>query len=427
MPSNTLITATGLTKEALRLLHNNIVFLKNVNKQYSDEFANRGAKVGSTVNVRMPNRYFVSHTTTLQAQNTNEETTPLQLTTPFQIGLNFTQQDLTLSLDDFSKRILAPAMARLASDMDQYALSMALDVWNQVGTPGTTPGSGTGGSGLLQYTVPNIFLNAGAVLDINAAPRDENRRVVMNPFGMAGSVGGLSGLMNDSGLIAEQYRKGVIGNALGFEFATDQNVNTLTLGTRTGTAANFKVKTTSPGAGTTTLTAYWSDGSGTIKKGEIFTIAGVNSVNPENQTDTGQLQYFVATADATVDATSFTISVAPAIKLAAAGVADGTVAALPTAEAQITLQSGPTPATPGTDAGKTYPLNLAYHQDAFTFATADLEKPNGVDFAAREEYEGISMLIVRAYDINNAQFPCRVDVLGGWKTLRGELACRIAG
>lgn len=408
-------------------LHNNLVFLKNVNKQYKDEFAQSGAKIGTTLNVRMPNRYFVSHTPVLNAQNTTESTQPLTLTTQFQVGLNFTQQDLTLSLDDFSKRILAPAMARLASDMDMYALSMAKDVYNQVGTPGTTPGSGTGGSGLLCYTTPAIFLNAGAMLDINAAPRDENRRVVLNPFGMAGSVGGLSGLLNDQGLIAEQYRKGVMGYALGFEFATDQNINTLTLGTRTGTAANFKVKTTSAGAGTTTLTAYWSDGSGTIKAGEIFTIAGVNSVNPENQQDTGQLQYFVATADATVDATSFSITVSPAIKLAAAGVADGTVSALPTAEAVITLQSGPTPATPGTDAGKTYPLNLAYHQDAFTFATADLEKPNGVDFAARETYDGISMLVVRAYDINNSQFPCRVDVLAGWKTLRPELAARIAG
>lgn len=423
--SNTLITATGLTKEALRILHNNLVFLKNVNKQYNPEFTNSGAKIGTTLNVRMPNRYYVTHSTVLNAQNTSESTTPLQLTTNFQVGLNFTQQDLTLSLDDFSKRILVPAMARLASDMDMYALSMAKDVYNQVGTPGTTPGSGTGGTGLLCYTTPTIFLNAGAMLDINAAPRDENRRVVMNPFGMAGSVGGLSGLYNSQEDIASQYKKGVLGTALGFEFASDQNVNTLTLGTRTGTAANFKVKTA--GQTGSTLAAYWSDGSGTITAGEVFTIAGVNSVNPENQQDTGQLQYFTVTSVATVDATSFNISISPSIKLAAAGVADGTVAALAAADAVITLQSGPTPATPGTDAGKTYPLNLAYHQDAFTFATADLEMPRGVDFAARQEYDGISMLVVRAYDINNSQFPCRVDVLAGWKTLRPELACRIAG
>ena len=424
--SNLLITATGLTKEALRILHNNLVFLKNVNKQYNKEFAQAGAKTGTTLNVRLPNRYFVSHTPVLQAQSTTESTTALQLTTQFQVGLNFTQQDLTLSLDDFSKRILQPAMARLASDMDMYALSMAKDVYNQVGTPGTTPGSGTGGTGLLCYTTPTIGLNAGAMLDINAAPKDENRRVALNPFGMAGVVGGLSGLYNDQESIGSQYKKGVMGYALGFEWAMDQNINTLTLGTRTGTAANFQVGTTST-TGDTTLYLTWSGGSGIIKKGEIFTIAGVDSVNPENQQDTGQLQYFVVTADTTVVAGGFTLPVSPTIILAGTSIANGTVAALPTSSAVVTLQSGPTPGTPGTDAGKSYPMNLAYHQDAFTFATADLEMPRGVDFAARETFDGVSMLVVRAYDINNSQFPCRVDVLGGWKTLRPELACRIAG
>lgn len=426
---NTLITATGLTREALRILHNNLVFLKNVNKQYSKEFANAGAKIGTTLNVRMPNRYYVSHTPVLQAQDTTEETTSLQLTTQFQVGLNFTQQDLTLSLDDFSKRILEPAMSRLASDMDMYALSMGKDVYNCVGTPGSTPGGAVSQTGLRNITTPTIFLNAGAVLDHFATPRDDNRRIVMNPTAMAGSVGGLSGLQNDISAISAQYRKGVMANALGFEFAMDQNVNTLVTGTRAITYTNLQADGAAQTGSTFDLTAETQSQSGlTFKKGEVFTVAGLYSVNPENQQSTGHLAHFTITEDKTVavgTGTKFTLKISPEIIYAGTGVANGTVTGTQTDDAVVTIISDAS-ATAATASGN-YPMNLAYHKDAFTFATADLEMPRGVDFAAREVYDGVSMLVVRAYDINNSQFPCRVDVLAGWKTLRPEMACRIWG
>ena len=68
-----------------------------------------------------------------------------------------------------------------------------------------------------------------------------------------------------------------------------------------------------------------------------------------------------------------------------------------------------------------------YHKDAFTLVTADLVMPRGVDFAAREVYDGISCRIVRAYDINNDNLPCRIDVLYGWTTLYPQFACRLIG
>jgi hypothetical protein len=417
--SNKLLTPTQVLREALRVLHNNLVFVKNVNKQYSSEFAISGAKVGSTINVRLPNRYYVAKTTALQAQNTNEATVPVSLTTNYQVGLNFTQAELTLSLDDFSKRVLNPAMARLASQIDQDGLGEAGCVYNQVGTPGTTPGTegGTFSSDLLNYNAPQVYLNAGMMLDNMAAPRDDARRCVVNPAAMAKSVGGLRGLFQDAAEIAKQYRKGVIGTALGFEFAMDQNVNLLTTGAHGGTPA-------ASGAGQTgalLATSGWTASTGNIlNAGEIITIAGVYGVNPENQSSTGYLQQFVVTEDCSSDSGgNVTIPIAPSIVVAGPQVANGTVTVSPANGAQVFLMSG---------AGSTtYPMNIAYHKDAFTLATADLETPKGVDFAARETYDGISMLIVRAYDINNAQFPCRIDVLAGWATLRPELACRITG
>jgi hypothetical protein len=420
--ANKLLTPTQVLREALRVLHNNLVFVKNVNKQYSSEFAVSGAKVGSTINVRLPNRYYVAKTTALQAQNTNEQTVPVSLNTNYQVGLNFTQAELTLSLDDFSKRVLTPAMARLASQIDQDGLGQAANVYNQVGTPGTTPGTAGGtpfANNILNYNAPDVYLNAGMMMDNMAAPRDENRRVVINPGAMAVSVAGLKALFQDAGEIAKQYKKGVIGTALGFEFAMDQNVNLLTTGSRSSAATPYTTTASQTGA-TLATTGWTANQTGILLAGEVFTIAGVYGVNPENQSNVGYLQNFVVTANCNSDSGgNVTIPISPSIVVAGPQVANGTVTAAPPAGAQLTMMSGA--------ASTSFPLNLAYHKDAFTLATADLEMPRGVDFAARETYDGISMLIVRAYDINNAQFPCRIDVLAGWATLRPELACRITG
>ena len=419
---NTLLTPVMITREALRVLHNNLVFVKGVNRQYSDEFAKTGAKIGSVLNVRKPNRYYIRTGAAMQTQNTAETFVPLVLTTQYGVDVNFSSVELTLSLDDFSKRVLTPAMARIASQIDYDGLALYKSVWNQVGTPGTTPGAGAALATILSAQTLYPALNAGMMLDMNSAPRDENRRVVFGPPAMAVMAGSLSGLWQDAGLIAEQYRKGVLGTALGFEFALDQNVNNLTLGTRAGTVVIDGSNQTGSNLNIRGMTA-----GTTVMAGEIFDITGVTGVNPENQqawvipmTAAHGNLYFVVQQNATADATGrATLSIAPSIKLAATGVADGTVGVLPVDAAAVNWGSG--------TASTTYPINLAYHQDAFTLATADLELPQGVDFAARESYDGVSMRIVRAYDINNDQFPCRIDVLSGWASLRPELACRITG
>ncbi len=311
-------------------------------------------------------------------------------------------------------------MARLSSQIDQDGLGQVVNIYNQVGTPGTTPGVSTANpfaDDTLNYTVPQIYLNAGMMLDNMATPRDDNRRVVVNPAAMAKSVGGLSGLFQDAGEIAKQYRKGVIGTALGFEFAMDQNINLITTGAHGGQPA----VTTAGQTGATINTNGWTASvTGILVPGEIVTFQGVYGVNPENQTPFNVLQRFTVTAECSSDGNgNVTIPISPSLIVAGSGVANGTVAESPASGATVNLLSG--------SANTNYPLNVAYHKDAFTMASADLEMPKGVDFAARETYDGVSMLIVRAYDINNAQFPCRIDVLAGWATLRPELACRIAG
>ena len=186
---NTLLTPTMITREGLRVLHNNLVFVKGVNRQYSSEFAVSGAKIGSVINVRKPNRYFVRTGPAMQVQNTAETSVPLALTRQWGVDVNFTSAELTLSLDDFSKRILTPAMAKIASQIDYEGLALFASVWNQVGTPGTTPGTGAvigPPTTILDTNTVRPALNAGLLLDLNSTPRDENRRIVLHPAAMAG-------------------------------------------------------------------------------------------------------------------------------------------------------------------------------------------------------------------------------------------------
>ena len=398
--ANTNLTIDMITREALRILVNNLGFTRNVNRQYSDEYANEGAKIGDTLRIRKPPRYTIRTGAALNVQDKTDTQVPLVLDTQAGVDVNFTSKEMTLDIDDFADRVLQPAMATIANKIDLDGLALYKDVFNSVGTPGTTPATA------------GVLLSANEYMDDQATPRDGERCIALNPAANASLVDGLKGLFHASDKIDSQYKKGMMGmNTLGFkEIYMDQNVNVHTTGDYNGAhVLNGAVTDAADTATSTTLTI--GTGTGTYNVGDVITIAGVNSVNPQNRQSTGKLQQFTV-----VTSTSTTsIAVSPAIRSTGAF---QTVDALPTSTAAITEV--------GT-ASTGYPQNLAYHRDAFTLGTADLLMPKGVDFASRQNYEGISMRIVRAYDINNDQFPCRIDVLYGYKTLYGELATRVWG
>lgn len=428
MATNTLLTDAVITKESMRVLHNTLGFIKGVNREYSDQFAKTGAKIGNTINVRKPNRYTVQQGPAITPQGQSEGSVPLTLNRQWVVPMTFSSQELTLSIDEFSSRYIKPAIAKLAStiDLDCYTAAIrgtyadgvaspgAGPVNFTIGTPGTTPGT-SGGSALLTTTAPAIYLNAHRILDINAAPRDKNRTVCVDPAANAMSVGGLSGLFNPQGIISDQYKNGLLGNALGGDFVMDQNVYTHTAGTRAISGEiTVQATWTTADAGTIKLTG----GIATIKAGDTFTVADCYHVNPENQQSTGVLMQFVVTEDVTMSGTT-TVKISPTPKVAGAGVADGNVSVAPTVSKAVVWTTGA--------ASTASPQNLAFHKDAFTFGTADLEIPQGVAFGGRETFDGISMRIIRDYSIMSDFTVCRIDVLGGFSVLRPELAVRIAG
>jgi hypothetical protein len=391
--SNALLTPTAVTRKALAILHQKLNFVGSINRQYDDSFAKSGAKIGDSLKIRLPNQYTVRTGANLSAQDTTETSTTLQVATQKGVDVTFTSNELTLSLDDFSQRILEPAMSVLAANIEADALSMALDVYNAVNNVGAA-------------ITFNKALAARKLLVDNLAPGSD-RALILNTQDNLDLVDGLKGLFQDSTEISKQYREGKVGRTAGFG---DIYENTLLANQTTGTAASATTYTVN-GASQVGSGVIVATGATTFKKGDVVTFAGCNRVHPETKADTGVAQQFVVTTDYAGGAG--TLAISPAIVTSGA---TQNVAASPTNGGAVTKVGG---------ASAIYKPSLAFHKDAFTFATADLIMPGGVDFAAREVFDGISMRIVRQYAISTDTMPCRLDVLYGYKTIRAQLAVRI--
>ena len=404
--ANNLLTISKITNEALMVLENELTFTSEVDRNYDDQFAVVGAKIGNTVNVRRPGRFIGTTGPALNVEDFNETSVPVTLSTQFHVDTQFTTQDLALSLDMFSDRLLKPAIAAIANKVDRDGLQLAaLNTANIVGTAGTPP------TGLITY------LTAGAYLDAEGAPRDGRRSCIVEPFTGATIVDSLKGLFVPNDKIGLQYSKGMMGrDSAGMNWKMDQNVVSQTFGSYAGTATiNTSTDTgilTSGWAQTSTLTLSKS-GTFTPNVGDTFTIAGVYAVNPQNRQPYGsnKLRNFVVTA---ISGNSVTVS--PAV--ISAGQFQNVSISSPGASA----------VTPFNQTGVVSPQNILMHRNAFTVAMADLELPEGVHFAGRaaDKDLGLSIRVVRQYTINNDSIPTRLDVLYGWAPLYPELACRVA-
>jgi hypothetical protein len=394
-----------ITRKALEILENNLVITRNVNRQYDDSFAVEGAKIGSTLRIRLPDRALVTDGAALQVQDDNEQYTTLTVSSQKHIGVNFTSAELTMQLDDFAERVLKPRISQLAASVDNDVANAYKGIYSSVGTPGTTPSTSL------------VLLQAQQKLNEYAAPMGD-RYATVNPAANAGLVEGMKGLFNPGDTISRQFKNGLMGaGVLGYdEISMSQSIVQHTTGSRSATAS-LTVGTTITAQGAVAIAINGDSGSATFKQGDVFTVAGVYAVNPQTRQSTGSLQQFVVTADATASSGNWaSVSVSPAMYTPSNALA--TVDSFPQSGAVVTVLG----------AGATvYPQNLVYQKDAITFATADLLLPQGVDMASRQVHNGISLRIVRQYDINNDRMPCRIDVLYGYNTIRAPMAARIWG
>ena len=402
--ANSILTIDMITRKALEILENNLVITRNVNRQYDDSFAVSGAKIGSTLRIRLPDRALVTDGAALQVQDDAEQSTTLTVASQKHIGVNFTTAELTLQLDDFAERVLKPRISQLASSIDADVANAYKTIFNTVGTPGVSPATAL------------VLLQAQQKLNESAAGMAP-RYATVNPAANAGLVNGLSGFFNPTDTISKQFKNGMMGTGvLGFdEINMSQSIKVHTTGSRAGTIlVNGAVST----QGQSTISIDGLTGAtDTVTVGDVFTIANVFAVNPQTRESTGSLQQFVVTAAQTgVSNALANMAISPPIYTSTSALA--TVNSFPADNAAVTFV--------GT-ASTAYPQNMIYHKDAITFATADLVLPTGVDMAARAVHNGISLRIIRDYDINNDRMPCRIDVLYGFSTIRPQMACRLWG
>jgi hypothetical protein len=368
--ANAILTDNVITKDALRVLENNLTLTKTANRKYDDKFARSGAKIGNTLNIRKPPRYIVSEGQLLELQDAIETQTSLTLNKQFHVDFQFSSIDLTLSINDFSRQFVRPAMAALANKVDVYVASFYKDIYQASGTPGTVPSDS------------EVYLDAGVELDDAATPRDGMRSVVITPRMQAKIVKALQGLFNATGKIAEQYTSGQMGTALGFDWHMDQNIATHTYGTYAGTPLVNGANQ----VGSSLITDGWSSGASTLRRGDLFTVAGVYMVNPQSRESIGKLQKFVVTQQISDTTGAMTIAISPEIIISGP---QQTVDASPANDAAITVLGA---------TGTISPQGIAWHKDAFTLGTAGIE----VD-----------------------QWPTRIDLLCGGKLVRPELAARV--
>ena len=391
---STLLRPDHITRKALAILHQKLTFLGNINREYDDSFAISGAKIGDTLRLRLPNQYTVRTGATLSTQTTVETSVSLPVTNQRGVDLTFTSAELTLTIDDFADRILEPAMAALAANIEADAYSMIRSVSNVVDNDAAA------------ISFFNIMQGRKALNDA-LAPMDSKRCALLSTLHHAKLVDALKGLFNDSKEVSGQNRDGSMGRTGGFNFYESTHASDHQTGTAAKTSGYLTNAATQSGA-----TIVTDTGTTTFLVGDVITFAGVFGVHPETKVSTGVLAQFVITANSGTSAASLAIS--PTI--VATGARQNVSNTIADNSAVVKVAAGANELING---------SMVFHKDAFTFATADMLMPRGVDMASRQVYDGLSMRMIRQYTISDDAFPCRFDVLYGYRAMRPQLACRI--
>lgn len=398
--ANTILTPTIILKEAGRLFHQKAKFISSIDRQYDSRFAQTGAKVGDTIALRDPVQFEVTDGRVMNIQDVTETSQNLTVATQKHVAFKFPSVDLALKIDDFSKRYLEKGIARLAAEVESLALAGCVKkVANVI----------DGDTATFAFT---HAAQAKQRLDENVAPDDGSRQLLLCPKHSTQYLTDTKGLFTPTASLGSQYKSGMVQDALGFNVSTTSHLAPFTTGTAVATTG-YSVDNAGTTSGTTITL---KSGSTTFLAGDVITIATLNAVHPETKADLGYLKPFVVTADSGASATSLSIS--PGITYTGA-YKNVSTSSLGADRAVVKLGVAAV-------ASATMVQSLAYHPDAFVFATADLYNPSREGkWAAVEVMDGISMRIWRDSDIYNDEHPCRIDVLYGFLARYPQLACRI--
>lgn len=402
MTTNTLITPTMIAREGLFHLENNLVLAGIAYKEYAKEFKG-SPKIGNTVKIRKPVKFVAQDGATLVKQDVTERSVDLVISQRKHVGWEFDSTELTLEIEEYSKRYIKPAAIALADKVDRAVAELYSELYLSSGTPGTTP------------TGFDDFADAGEIMDDTSVP-SMDRHMIFNSKGKWGVLKGEKALFNsDQQAQRSIVRRGIIGDMAGFSTYHDQNIVRHQVGADV-TNASILVNEASPADGDSTLVVDGLTVSTTnaLRVGDVFTIAGVQAVNQINGEALERLAQFTVTAALDSDAGGDgTIAFTPAFQSTGPY---KNISALPADDAAVTVM--------GLANSGFYPQNLAVHGNCMALATVPLVMPDSVNFKARISHKGIGIRVIKAYDEVNDEEIIRMDVMWGQKVIYPELGVR---
>lgn len=401
--ANTTLTHTMIAREAAAILAEESPFISNINLGRQDEFgeAVSGYKKGSTVKIKVPGVGTVFDGAQFAgggaATDNEEKFINLTLDTQKHVALQFGATEKLLEITDFRERILRPQMRMLASVVEADLLSKAVVlVPNLVGTAGSIP------------TTMKTYAQARAKLNQYLAPPSD-RTMLYSSNANTELVDASKALFHANSQIERMFIRGSLGEAQGADFYEHQSVPTVTNGSQVASLLINGV----PAQGATSIAIDTGTGTNTIKKGSVFTIAGVYRIHPLTGTASADLQQFVVTADLTLSSGAGTLAIFPALDTAAP---NKTVSALPADNAPLTFIG---------NASTAYTQNLMFQKDAFTAAFAPLPVLASCEGYTARLPNGISVRVMTFGDGNNDYERTRIDVLYGFAGVRPLHACRV--
>jgi hypothetical protein len=404
---NTIKSNAGvIAKAAAIAFADELHFVKTISKADTSDFSGKnGYSSGNIIYISKPPRFTTVRDNLDISSSTAtivEEKTSLVLDDTFTIDLQLDSLELATdtNVGEIITRFIKPAATQLAHSVEQeYILQAKNATFNSVGTAGA-----------------NVFdtaaiLEAKTKLNKCLCPKDSNRYFLLDSAAGAAAVNARKGLFNNQDVLGKTFKSGVIGEADGFKWLESEMLPLHT----NGNDVVFEVRTTVATQGQATLVVEaLTTTTGTVTTGTTFTVAGVNAVHPLHKGDLGYLQQFVVTEDATADASGYaTLKVSPpmyttgTLKNITAFPADGSAI------------------TPVGSASTGYVQNLAFHADAFRFASVPLVMPTNAEFAEMYSYQDFNIAIVRGFDFYKRKMVTRLDFLSGMAAVRPEWACKV--
>ncbi len=398
-----------IAKLSAGTLVDNLQFCRTIDKADKSDFDGKnGYKAGDTIQLNVPAKFVpgTSFDITSSIQAIQETRVPLALDIIQTIGVDVDSRELAyqIGLESLYNRVIKPAVQDMAAGVENICLSRAmLATYNIVGTAGATA-----------FDTSTILASRARISNLLAPQAD--RSVLLNPDAEASAVNARKGFVNDSRELGKQYISGSMGKADGYDYYSNALLPNLTTGTATG-AHTVTTTVSTQGQATINITGT---GSQTLTAGMTFTVAGVNAVHPQTKADLGFLQQFVITAASTASSGAYTsVAISPAMYTSASGSLQN-ITAFPASGAVVTLGAGT-----GNAASTTYRQNLAYHKSAYRMVSVPLVMPEAVEMAAQETFEGVTVAVVRAFDVRTRAMITRIDFLGGFCATRPQWACRI--